>query len=76
MVYALTHKLHIATLAEVDQKIIHQSVYLPLTIQLALNFKLKQEMQQICYSFVTSLVPNSKPKAWDFQQGLILLVLS
>ena len=33
----LTHKLHIATLAKFDQKL-HQSVYLPLTILLALNF--------------------------------------
>ena len=36
--------LHIATPAEIDQKI-HQSVYfLPLTIQLALIFNLKQEI--------------------------------
>ena len=32
-------------------------------------------MQQIYYSNSTSLVNNSKPKAWDFQQGLILLGL-
>ena len=32
-------------------------------------------MQQICYINSTSLVNNSKPKAWHFQQVLILLGL-
>ena len=54
---------HIATLAEVDQKI-HKSVdFLSLIIQLALNFNLKQERQQINYINSTSLVNNSKLKA-------------
>ena len=35
----LTHRLHIATLAEVDENIYdYESVHLPLTIQLAQNF--------------------------------------
>ena len=67
----LTHMQ--ATSAEIDHKI-HQSVYfLPLTIQLALNFNLKQEIQQIYY--INSLVNNSNPKEWHCQQGLILLGL-
>ena len=65
-----THTL-LATLSEVDQKI-HQSVhFLPLAIQLALNF------QEMHCSFIIissiSLVNNNKPKAWRFQQSLILL---
>ena len=37
-----THKLHIVTLADVDQKI-HQSVHLPLTIICTECFNSKQE---------------------------------
>ena len=65
-----THTL-LATLSEVDQKIYQSVHFLPLAIQLALNF------QEMHCSFITisstSLVNNSKPKAWRFQQSLILL---
>ena len=55
---------------EVDQKK-HQLVhFIPLTIQLALNFNLEQEMQQIHFINSTSLVNNNKMyKKFEFEKG-------
>ena len=59
----------IATPAEVDQKI-HQSVrFLPLTIQLAQNFNLKQEMQQMYYINSKSLVNNVNSRHGTFSRA-------
>ena len=66
---------HIATSAEVDQKLQQSVQFLLLTIQLAWIFNLKQEMPQIHYNNSTSFVNNSKPKARPIQQGPILLGL-
>ena len=66
---------YIASPSEVDQNIHHSVHFLPLIMQFALNFSLKQEMQQICSVNLISLVNNSTPKAWHIQQGLILLGL-
>ena len=64
--------LYVATLAEIDQEMHHSLHFLPMTIQLALNFNLSQlEKQQIYYINSTSLASNSKPKTWHLQQGLI-----
>ena len=60
-----------ATLAEVDQKI-HQSVnFLPLTIYTNCTELLIECKGIMHYSFITSWVNDSKPKAWHFQRGQI-----
>ena len=71
-VHALLFKSRILTQAEVDQNISALS-FTDYKYNIHWILNLIQEMQQIYFINSTSLVNNSKPKTWDFQQGFLLL---